>query len=395
MNILLLNLATSGGITTTQQWNNGFQRCGHKVYALFSPVPGYPQEKFSKNDLFDRFDESFLESFVTKHSIDIIVPLADYCIPVMSKLNEIFELPGLNQYQSRILLDKAAWNKQFENSDIVKTIPTFYLDEILEFGELPPEYDIYVIKPSNGSACYNMFTVYDKADIANLLEQGKAWKGSRPDFGRLIVQPFLKGDRIVLPCSISQDELHIHMVIKNIDQPLPYFGKIGAWVSKYPSPETANDTLVSACKIIIKEVSENLNLPKVQSNAEFIVNDEGIFLHDFNPRASGWLWNHIRDSMGMDYCYNSAKWFIDGDENFSSWNGLVAYQHQGILSPGKISNVVFPKDHMVKPIGDWTSTPVPEIFNRNIHPHILYALGETLQEAKERLEDYRSKIYAS
>ncbi len=240
---------------------------------------------------------SFLLDLCREWQINFLVPLTDPEVDILSGFSDDFYAQGVSitvspQWCIRIVRDKQELFERLAGFAEVKMIPTYALKTCTESDELTfPA----LAKPRKGRSSEGLFRLSSRCDVDLLL--------NNPAYRDHIVQPLIPG--IVTTVDVVRDPATDTVVCVAREELIRTAN--GAGLSVRIIEDAALTRLV---EFMVKTLDV-----RGAVNIEFMVNDTGAYLMDFNPRFSAgvafsimagydMVKNHIRCFTGekLDIC---------------------------------------------------------------------------------------------
>lgn len=259
----------------------------------------YPAHWIYSSRLVDSFcqvpratdEQNYIEainSLCLTHQIDIIIPLTDVEIDVLSKHRDALCIPHSSGLMSanaiRLSRDKLLLNEHFESTASVMTIPTERLDRYQAGRWIPP----FISKPRNGRSSEGLRILKSEDDVIH--------ECASNDAKTRIVQPQLPGDIYVID------------IVRQ--------AATGQWaaVARKELTRTANGAGISveivnndALLDIAAEVARQIDVNGC-INMEFISWQDEFYLMDINPRFSAGV--EFSALTGYDMVTNHIRCFM-------------------------------------------------------------------------------------
>lgn len=211
---------------------------------------------------------SFLLDLCREWHINFLVPLTDPEVDILSEFRDDFEAQGINiaispKWCIRTVRDKQVLFERLAGFVEVKTIPTYELKTCTESDELTfPA----IAKPRKGRSSEGLFRILSRHDVDLLL--------NNPAYQDHIVQPLIPG--IVTTVDVVRDPATDSVVCVAREELIRTLNGAGL------SVRIIQDIPLTR---LVEFLVRTLDV-RGAVNIEFIVNQTGAYLMDFNPRFS-------------------------------------------------------------------------------------------------------------
>jgi carbamoyl-phosphate synthase large subunit len=228
-----------------------------------------------------------LLNICSKENIDFILPLTDLEIDVINQNRDLFKniTLGISDFDTiNLCRNKKLVYDKFKNNKIVKTIPTFQINEIKEVNNL------LLAKPINGRSSEHLFKINTNNDL-HYLQTNDFYKNH-------IIQPILQGTIITVDIVKNQNGKIIFLPRKEL---LRTSNGAGIAVEVYSDKQLTS---------IITAITSELNIIGAIS-IEFIYNNENYYLMDINPRFSAGI--SFSQLAGFDPVINHLNCFYNNE----------------------------------------------------------------------------------
>jgi carbamoyl-phosphate synthase large subunit len=233
-----------------------------------------------------------IHSICINEKVECIIPLIDIEVDLLSVNSQFFIenkirlcIPNLQSIE--ICRDKKKISELFKNDPVVRTIPTFDIENLdLSITNFP-----FIAKPVNGRSSEGVFRIFNSNDLEYF----------RINYNteNYIIQPLLNGD--IFTADFIRNELSNYSFNIIRKELLRTINGAGITVQIINDPQMSE---------LVKYIGEVLKINGCV-NFEFLVNNGRTYLMDVNPRFSAGISFSVM--LGYDFVNNHLKCFFNNE----------------------------------------------------------------------------------
>ncbi|PWW02862.1 ATP-grasp domain-containing protein [Paenibacillus cellulosilyticus] len=318
----------------------------------------------------------------------IIVPDEDY-VAIGGYLRSKFNIPGLNEQQTRNVRDK------FVMKELVRAagINGCYSVSIQDPDELP-EHIVHIgypviVKPVDGAGTAHTYRLNSQADLDNYLQSyRKQWR-------QIVVEPFIEGKEFHCDSIIVDGEVVFSSVGEYLFNCLDVVNKKGP-LGMIIYPASADSIPhIRAIKEMNTQVVKTLGITKSVCHSEMFLQPSGkLYFGEIGARVGGGqiIPPCVRNSYGFDLLQTlvdleMGQWKLELQEKPGVYTGVICFpSRQGI-----VRNISKPDDFRDFPgiiqarIFNKPGDQLNDMTNTMTRTGLAVAEGDCLEQVRERL----------